>query len=82
MSYLLSLSPLLCLFQVADTALVTFRNGTRFRWSIINDAQAKVNFTRVGVADNSFVAFWLYKDTGAELYEIDGWKCQAIYWGF
>ncbi|KAK0111746.1 hypothetical protein ONS95_002083 [Cadophora gregata] len=65
-----------------QTGTVTFGNGTRFRWSIINDAQAKANFTRVGVADNTFVAFNLYKDTQAVLYEVDGWKCQAIYWGF
>ncbi|KAG4422750.1 hypothetical protein IFR04_004098 [Cadophora malorum] len=65
-----------------QTGQVTFRNGTRFQRSLINDAQAKANFTLVGVADNGFVAFWMYKDTGAELYEIDGWKCQAIHCDF
>ncbi|KAL2073098.1 hypothetical protein VTL71DRAFT_10422 [Oculimacula yallundae] len=65
-----------------QTGQVTFKNGTKFRWSIINDGQDRPNFSRVGTADNSFVAFNLYKDTHAVLYEVDGWKCQAIYWGY
>lgn len=61
-------------------AIARFRNGTRFRWNIVNNAQERPDFSRCGSADNSFVRFGIYKDRPRVLYEIDGWQCTAIYW--
>ena len=71
------------LFLTANKSYpVTFGNGTRFTWSIIDDAQSRPNYSGVGNADNSYVQFFVYKDTGTQLYERDGWKCNTIYWAF
>ncbi|KAK0123928.1 hypothetical protein ONS95_008918 [Cadophora gregata] len=61
---------------------VSFKNGTKFRWGIIADAQSKADTTRVGFADNGYGVYALYKDNKNVLYNIDGWNCHAIYWGY
>jgi hypothetical protein len=63
---------------------VTFPStGVRFSWRIFNDAQTLPDFAAAGSADNTYVDFWMYKDRMPNtLYEVDGWKCTSVYWGF
>lgn len=64
-----------------------FRTGAHTRmtvgWNLADDAGRSPIFSRVGFADKNNDSKWdVYRDDGRVLYEMDGWRAQAMFWAF
>ncbi len=67
----------------APVSVVFPSTNTKFSWSVFGNGQELPDYAAAGMADNTYVHFWIYKDKpGATLYTVDGWDCKSVYWGF
>lgn len=62
--------------------IAKYKNGTTFHWNIYGNAQELPDYARVGVCDNGYNTYNVYKDKQRVIYTIDGWQCTTIYWCF
>lgn len=68
---------------MSTTHVVHFPNrNITLTWSILGDSENAGLDEACGVASNGHEGFWLYRSPGSFLFEKDGNKCNAMYWGF
>lgn len=65
------------------TQAVKFPNTSIIvHWSVFGGSETHPINTTVGTTDNGFASFWIFKDAGDVLYEVDGWTCHSVYWAY